>query len=292
MKKDVVSIVIPIYNGEKYLKDCFEHLLKQTYRKLEVIVVDDGSTDGTKQQLIKYKKTFEDNNIEFIFLQQNNKGQAAAINNALKYVNGEFLVWQDCDDYYEENAIENLVEYLRKHKNIDFVRGESLYRDEDDLNNIIFEGKSKYPNLTKIFDLYVFETDAYNYPGIFMVRMNFFDKCIKNRTIYVSRAGQNWQLILPLAYYGKCGYLNKVVYNYRVCKNSHSHIVSTKKEKLLRCDEHKDILMHVLNELKMNSYTLFKYKIMIEIKYLKKKTRIRLSEIKKLVGGFYAKNIK
>ena len=280
MQKGLVSIIIPCYNGEQYIDRCFKALINQTYKNLEVIAVNDGSTDNTSQILNKYIDIFKDNKIIFKIINQENMGQAGAVNNALKQVCGEFLVWQDCDDYYENDAIESLKNYLEQNTDTDFVRGESVSRDSEDLNVILYKGKSKYPNSRKIFDFYVFETDSYMYPGIFMVRMESFDKCVKNREIYTSRAGQNWQLILPLAYYGKCGYLNKVVYNYVIINESHSHSVNKMKDLLKRCNEHKDILFHVLNSIDMPKRELKNYKKKIEIKYLKRKVRIILSKAK------------
>lgn len=283
MKNGLISIIIPCYNGEEYLDRCFKALLKQTYNSIEIIVVDDGSIDKTAKIIEKYVILFENKNITLKNIKQENMGQAAAVNNALKFVEGEFLVWQDCDDYYEYDALKNMKTYLDNNKDMDFVRGESLSRDNKDLGKIINHGRSKYPSITKIFDFYVFETDSYMYPGVFMVRMSFFDKCIKNREIYISRAGQNWQLILPLAYYGNCGYLNKVVYNYVVIDESHSHSVKKTKDLFKRCDEHEDILFHVLDTLQMPKKNLKKYKIKIKIKYIKKKIRIILSKIKKFI---------
>ena len=283
MQKGLVSVIIPCYNGENYLDRCLTALINQTYKNLEVIIVNDGSVDNSLQILNKYVKIFKKNNIIFKIINQKNMGQAAAVNNALKQVNGEFLVWQDCDDYYENDAIESLKNYLEKNTKMDFVRGESLSRDSKNLNKILFKGQSKYPNSTKIFDYYVFETDSYMYPGIFMVRMSFFDKCIKNREIYTSRAGQNWQLILPLAYYGNCGYLKKIVYNYIIINESHSHSVKSMKNLLKRCDDHQDILFHVLSSLDMPKKELEYYKKKIKIKYLKRKMKIVLSKTKRIL---------
>ena len=283
MKKGLISIIIPCYNGEEYLDRCFNALLNQTYNNMEIIIVDDGSIDRTAKIIEKYALIFKNKNIAFKNIKQKNMGQAAAVNNALKIVEGEFLVWQDCDDYYEYDALENMKKYLDNNKDMDFVRGESFSRDNEDLEKIIYHGKSKYPRITKIFDFFVFEKDSYMYPGVFMARMKFFDKCIKNREIYTSRAGQNWQLILPMAYYGNCGYLNKVVYNYVVIDSSHSHSVKKIKDLLNRCDEHKDILFHVLDTLQMPKDVLRKYKTKIKIKYIKKKVRIILSKIKRFI---------
>lgn len=286
MEKGLISVIIPCYNGEKYLNKCFEALLVQTYKNFEVIIVNDGSNDKSSEIIDRYADIFFKSNIKVKKIEQSNAGQAAAVNNALKYVNGEFLVWQDCDDYYEKDAFESMKKYLELNEDMDFVRARSVYRDEEDLNEILSEGKSKYPNEKNIFDFYIFETDSYSYVGIFMTRMKYFDLCIKDREIYTSRAGQNWQLILPLAYNGKCGYLDKVVYNYRVVSNSHSHSVKKMSELIKRCDDHKDILFHVLASIELSNKERTQYRIKINIKYIKRKIRIVLSKIKEMfIGG-------
>ena len=282
MKKGLVSIIIPCYNGEKYIDTCFQALLKQTYKKLEIIVINDGSTDKSFDIINSYKNTFKNKDIIYKILNQNNQGQAVAVNNGLKEVTGEFLMWQDIDDVYENDAVENLLNYLSENRECNVVRGEVEYKDSKLERNLGY-GKSKSPDDYNLFDKYIFEKDSYCYPGIFMVRMQHFDKCIKKREIYTSRAGQNWQLILPITYLEKSGYLNKKVYNYRVVENSHSHNVKKFKDLLRRCDEHQDILLTVIAGIEMPIKTRKKYIKKIKIKYIKKKIRIILSKIKRLL---------
>ena len=248
MHKDLISVIMPCYNSEKYLEQCLDCLLNQTYKYIEVIIVNDGSTDNSKGIMEEYKEKFEKNKMNFVIIDQKNSGQAEAINKALNYIRGEYFVWQDSDDYYEDNALEVMHDFLTSNREFNFVRGKVAYRESKNLELIKILG-SNNPLNSKIFDSYVFETDSYCFPGIFMTSTKYFDSCIENRTIYNSRAGQNWQLILPMAYNGRCGYLDKVVYNYRVDNNSHSHSVKKLKDLLKRCDEHKDILYNVINNI-------------------------------------------
>ena len=278
MEKKLVSVIIPCYNAEKYLEKCLESLLSQTYRRIELIIVNDGSTDGTEKIIDEYSSLFLKNKMYLKKINQKNQGQASAVNNALKYVNGEFLVWQDSDDWYETDAIENLVNYIVTN-NCNVVRGEAVFRNEDALSIIVRHAKSNSPNDGNLFDKYFFETDSYCFPGIFMVRVSHFDKCIKNRSIYTSRAGQNWQLILPITYKENCGYLDKVVYNYRICSNSHSHSVKSLKDLLKRCDNHEDILLHILKDLDMSKMEKIKYLLRLKLKYVKLKMKIFLSHV-------------
>ena len=103
MRKNLVSIIIPIYNVEEYLEDCLNSLIKQTYRKIEVILIDDGSTDKSSNiysQFLKYK------NIKVI--KQKNQGVSNARNNGLKVAKGEYIGFCDSDDWIEANFYEKL----------------------------------------------------------------------------------------------------------------------------------------------------------------------------------------
>ena len=109
MKSAKVSIITPCYNSEKYVKKLIDSILFQTYDNMEFVIVNDGSTDKTQLILEEYKDKFKERQIKYIILKQENKGQATALNNALKYVTGKYLVWPDSDDYYEKSALEDMV---------------------------------------------------------------------------------------------------------------------------------------------------------------------------------------
>lgn len=266
MAKDLVSIIIPCYNSEKYIGECLDSILEQTYKKLEVIIVNDGSSDKTKEILNLYKKKFIETNIILKIIDQENQGQASAVNNGLKYVTGEYLMWQDSDDCYTSEAVEQMLLYLKVNKEKQFVRGEALFLDES-MNKILEHKKSKYPNDTNIFDFFVFETDSYCYPGVFMIRMEYFDKCIKDREIFISEVGQNWQLILPIAYKGECGYLDKIVYKYRIREDSHYHSVKKIEELINRTYGYEKLLFKIIDYIDMPIDEKINYKKLIKRKY-------------------------
>ena len=281
MNEGLVSIVIPCYNGEKFLKDALDALLMQTYRDIEVIVVDDGSTDSSSSIIKKYIKYFDERGKILRYIFQNNAGQASAMNTGLKEVHGEFLLWQDADDYYSKNAVEIMVGYMKAHPNLMIARGEVNYIDEEN-GAVVGVGKSNNPHNENVFDSYVFETDSYCFPGIFITRMKYFDSRIKDRKIYESRAGQNWQLILPLVYGAKCGYIDKVIYNYRITRGSHSRSVAGLSNLLKRCDSHEDVLISTIKKIdEMSDSEKEKYIRRIKRKYKKKKIMIRLHSIKR-----------
>ena len=96
--KNKVSVVTPVFNGESHLERMLDSILGQTYQELEMILVDDGSTDNTALVAEGCQKKFEDKGLEFRIIKAEHRNASAAINQGLPYVTGEYLVWQDSDD--------------------------------------------------------------------------------------------------------------------------------------------------------------------------------------------------
>lgn len=109
-EKDLVSIIVPVYNVEPYLPRCIGSLLAQTYSKLEIILVDDGSTDNCPELCDRYAA--QDDRIRVIH--QENGGIANARNVGLAAVSGEFMTYVDSDDWIDETFVEKLLELLKE----------------------------------------------------------------------------------------------------------------------------------------------------------------------------------
>ena len=117
MKNDVaVSVVIPVYNVEKYLKECVDSVLKQTYFSYEIILVDDGSTDASAKICDEYAA--KDSRISVIH--KPNGGLSSARNTGLQKARGAYVYFLDSDDYIVEYALEKLVEAAER-DNADIV---------------------------------------------------------------------------------------------------------------------------------------------------------------------------
>lgn len=114
MTKPLVSIITPCYNGEAFLKRYFESILNQTYPNLELIFINDGSTDRTEEIALSYRERLEKRGITYIYEKQENAGQAAALNRGLKLFTGEYLTWPDSDDVMTKDSIEKKSIFLRK----------------------------------------------------------------------------------------------------------------------------------------------------------------------------------
>ena len=104
-KDDKVSIIIPVYNGEKHLVECLNTIQNQTYSNLEIICINDGSKDNSLSILKEYQN--KDN--RFIIIDQKNSGQSKARNEGICRASGKYISFVDCDDFIELNMIEKMV---------------------------------------------------------------------------------------------------------------------------------------------------------------------------------------
>ena len=112
MEKDLISVLIPAYNVQKYLGRCLRSVLKQTYQNLEIIVVDDGSTDKTYE----IAKKFADQDQRITLLQKTNENNVAITRNfLLDHCHGKYCVWVDSDDYVKPQYVARLYKAMIEH---------------------------------------------------------------------------------------------------------------------------------------------------------------------------------
>lgn len=150
-----VSIIIPVYNAERYIKECVESALNQTYDNLEVIAVNDGSTDNSLKILEEFSNKIK-------ILSKKNGGTASAINLGIKNMKGEWFKWLSADDILYPNAIEELISEAMKLED----RKNILYSNYDIINS---EGKVIKQFIEQNYnDLETFRINSfllYNYIG-------------------------------------------------------------------------------------------------------------------------------
>ena len=215
----LVSIVTPCYNGEPYLDRFFRSVMDQTWPCLELIFINDGSSDGTEGKVRCWGEKLESRGIGVRYLYQENAGQAAALNRGLKKARGRFLVWPDSDDELTPDSIEKKVRFLQEHPDCDFCVSAVECREENKAPSV-FRRKKTDAGEEALRSL-VF--DHVMMSGSFMIRMDFLDRILPGREIYTGRGGQNPQILLPAFWYGRAGYLEDVLYIYYVRTDSHSH---------------------------------------------------------------------
>ena len=212
-----------------------------------MIFVDDGSTDTTAEKIKSYIPMFEKNKIQFTYIYQENKGQAAALNTGLKKVTGEFLTWPDSDDVLYSDSIEKRVKFLNENQQYDLVRNEVNIVDFDTKQKINEFKLNKDVRDENIFENLIFGKNIFYSPISYMIRTEKFLEINPERTIFETRFGQNWQMLLPISYHSKCGYLDEILCDYIVRQNSHSRQkYKTLEEEFLKIDKHIEILREVL----------------------------------------------
>lgn len=171
----MVSIIVPCYNGEKFIDRCFKSILNQTYRNVELIIINDGSTDNSEDIILGYKNKFEQLGIKFKYIYKDNGGPGSAINSGLKYVTGEYLTLLDIDDYIMSESVELKVEFLDKNIDYDIVRTNGYYVNEKNLNeesNLFVTDQEEKDNIY-IFDMLI-EAKTNNWAGSYMIRTAYF----------------------------------------------------------------------------------------------------------------------
>lgn len=110
-----ITIIVPVFNGEAYIEACIKCLINQSYDNLEIIIVDDGSTDNTK----KYVESYMAEDHRILLFEQKNQGVSSARNTGLSYCTGEFICFVDCDDTIDRDFCKTMIAYMND--NIDVV---------------------------------------------------------------------------------------------------------------------------------------------------------------------------
>lgn len=172
----LVSIIIPVYNAEEYLEKCIDSAIGQTYNNIEIIAINDGSTDKSLDILNMYAK--KDNRIKIINIE--NSGISAVRNIGIKAATGEYICFLDSDDYIDNNLLENLHRYIDS--DYDLIKYKTIEVDKEynELNRIdgpIFEKKSGIEAFNVMFG----EDIMLQVPWLYLYRKQFF---IENKFSY------------------------------------------------------------------------------------------------------------
>ena len=194
MKKDVLlTVVIPVYNVEKYLKRCIESILIQEWKNYDILLVDDGSTDNSPQICDDYAKTYD-----FIsVIHKKNGGLSAARNTGISNAEGEYVYFPDSDDWIEPDTFIALAEVVESQKfdiisfNREFVKGEEDAIVSDSLVTQVFEGKDAFVQMLKHSYITGFANDKIYRKSLFIDNKIMFPS-----GKYYEDLGTNYKLFL------------------------------------------------------------------------------------------------
>lgn len=206
MEKGLISVITPAYNTGKLIHRLLDSVLAQDYPCVEMFVIDDGSTDNTREVVESYILRFRQRGYHLFYCYQTNQGQSAAINNGLKMVHGEYLTWPDSDDWYNRN--DTFTTFVQKLNSLPeeyaLVRCMPTFVNEKNGIEKVLPFKDVYADPNQFLNC-LYSRNFIWVPGNYMVRMSAFDHVNPSRDIYVQKdAGQNWQMFLPLMFWYQC----------------------------------------------------------------------------------------
>ena len=219
MTKPKVSVVTPCYNGENFLDAFFSSILNQDYEgEIEFILIDDGSTDNTKEKFEQYKYEFAKRNWTARYIYKENGGQSSAINIALKLITGDYLIWPDCDDIMYPNNISEKVKYMEENPSFGMAYCIIDVVDESDKSTIIRQLK-KIPGKNQFKNILQNKSWMYVPIGVIVRTTALFD-VNPEKEIYTGVRSQNCQMQLPIAFSYPVGFIDKSLGKYVVRENS------------------------------------------------------------------------
>ena len=213
MENELISIIVPIYNVENYLRECLDSIQNQTYKNFECIMINDGSTDSSQQISEEYLT-----DSRFTLINQSNKGLSGARNTGISHIREEstFISFVDSDDYIYPDFLETLIEHIED--DVDIIEGMIEYfHDEIKADNVChnFEKKILISKDDKLGELALNELRVSVFPKLFrksLLTEDFFPK----GWIFEDLA------VVPelISHSGKWIKLPKVIYGYRIRPNS------------------------------------------------------------------------
>lgn len=284
----LVTLIIPCYNGEQYIKQCFQSVLAQNYKQLEVIFVDDGSTDESYKYALSYQALFKKEGMNLVCLTKENGGAASAVQMAFQYMSGEYFELLDVDDCIYPDNIKTKYQYMRDNPDCAFVRSEGeIFNIQKNCIVSVFSVRKEERRKYNIFEELLYGK-TWNWTGSYLIRTDKFLQVNGGKDIYISKYGQNMQILLPLAFSFECSYIPDILSRYNEYDNSISHVKAYEKNIEL-FEGYQDIRINVLKKIKFDNA-----EIMNNIKqyYIKKKLYLALEINNKEEINRYYKDIK
>lgn len=279
--QNLLSVVIPIYNSEKYMKNCIDSIINQTYRNIEIILVDDGSKDSSAQICDNYAK--KDNRI--IVIHKENNGVSSARNSGIDIAKGKYISFIDSDDYVDEFFFEKMLDLMCK-MDSDLVFCDIKFVENDvEIKKINFSEKKSFSNtemMEKMFNYNCANFAVWNkiYLTDIVKKIRFYEEIlIKEDGLFCFQYLNNIKNVC---------YINEAMYTYIQQKNSALHVGNP--EKMITSVEATDKIIEILRENNISGYAdlecdlvgnYYKYKKQV----LKKNKNYDLKKYKKIINN-------
>lgn len=265
MKKALISILIPAFNHEDYIEECIESVINQTYDRIELIIINDGSTDKTGIKIKELSNRIKMRVEKYLYIERENRGTAITCRELITAANGDYLIFLSSDDLFKKNTLEKLESFLAENKDYGFVVGDNDIISRN--SKRVFWNKKRKPGITeefkfKTFSEYLkskrkdvnFDSDDFgtyktllkgNYiTNGFLIRKEIIDRIdAYNKNAPV----EDWYLMLQISKITKMKYIDEVLLSYRWHEYN-----AIKNKELLKNYAHKTISLEVMNILSNN----------------------------------------
>lgn len=230
----LVSVIIPAYNHEQYIQESIKSVINQTYKNIELIVIDDGSKDSTWQKICEMQSECEKRFTRTILKTKENEGIAETLKQLHTLTSGEYVIIQSSDDIMKPSSIQKFVDFLNNNEDYALVTCNNEFIDKtgricywDKKRNIVYdENEAKYKTFADFLQQcchFKFTSKKFgtydslyrnNYiPNSYLVRKSIFSK-IKP---YTKEAPlEDYFLMLQISKYSKMKYLDEILFSYRI----------------------------------------------------------------------------
>ena len=264
-----ISVLIPAYNHEKYIQSSIRSVINQTYKNIELIVIDDGSKDSTWEKICELKEECESRFIRTVLKTKENEGTSKTLKQLLSIAQGDFLYYFSSDDIIKPNAIETLKNFLENNPdyalavgNDDLIDSEGKPCYWDDKRNIIYDKKRAiYHTFADFLQKdchFKFTSNKFgtygsfyyqNYiPNGFLIRKSIFSIIEP----YSPEAPlEDHFLMLQISKYAKMKYIDEILFSYRIHQNNTFTQTEKMKQLGIKTKEYEEKILERIDETKV-----------------------------------------
>lgn len=219
----LVSIVTPCYNGSRYIDRYFESILSQTYNNIELIFVNNNSTDDSVSKARTYEEQLKEKGTSIKIIDENKQGPCQACYAGFYMAAGDYMMFLDVDDVIMPESVRKQCEFLEANSDCDVVQTNGYMVYDNDLNHTIAKIVHSDNRKTKSF-IYsgLLTGEVNNWAGAYMVRLKPIKDFYSCRHVLISEYGQNLQLLMPLSKNKNVGFIDEPLFKYIKHPGSHS----------------------------------------------------------------------
>lgn len=205
----LVSICMPAYNHENYVQDAIQSIIEQEYQNIELLIINDGSTDDTNQKIEALRKICEERFIRFIYINRKNQGLTSTLNELLELSKGVYFSPMASDDLLPKNRISSFINYFKTNLHLDFCYSGYYNIDEEgDIIRKVISSKVDIIFNDVLFGLYNASFISYMFKTHFIREIGAYSTDVTM---------EDWDLALRLTYtYGNIHFINDTLYCHRL----------------------------------------------------------------------------